>query len=1298
MPCAYYLALGIKYHLTYSRSLYRLLMVSAGSFLHCAALALGIANAVDVELPDGTWEMTDDFSRPDGSIYLKGPKGQELTMTRYLEWYGTPETTFLGLNSSDVLEAANDILADELLKNGDPDRDQISGVLPPVGSVLPASYPGWLEWTAFVATVNSTEVMPGSYVSRTNYEPAFYIEDYGGHSPKSEGFLGGATPIIVTHYPLGSDQGSNATSYVETLFFADMGSSSERLFPTYTRQVVVKDGKASDPQYSGPYRTYGGFRKAPTEEEFNQALLRTYFKWQEYLSPGLRLKAPETDTADFALHAFAKEGMTRGRGITPRYGAVDRDYDGTEYDGFQDIFTGSLRANMDWGRMDMAKALIVDQFENVVTDDGLPSMRGPETGQFGLELALLARYGNLTGDWATLSKYESKIKAKAKVLTTLHDEALGLSSSDPGYGLIHGWSESDACLNSDPNIWWKPYYGNTGLAARGLKDIATVWGNIGGDGSSSDWSNRADKLQNQLVLSLNASIWYDMSPPYVPTMPGSNQTWYDSMTQASNDGTSSDQQWGHRVYVELLQSGVLPSDLENAVLDSLRAHHGTTVGVTCNFVPPTPDDREFLGFISYGHAQALLRQDRIEEFLLFFYSHRFNVHTRGSWTGSETSGPGGGLTFFCLPAQMTGPTLLRWAFVYDDDNDNTLHLARGLPKKWLNDSDGVSISDVPSRWGSTGFSLKYDAGSNAIKASVDLPSEEPGHTYLYLRLPNNQTVDCSKFKNTSILQWATNKNGVPVISIAGSGQTKNFTVPLTASSGNATCPVSSSVNGTSSVKTSKASKVPPYSLKTSATSTGNSTAKPSAVGSSANITGLPASSTFSSSISSNVSVTGPALNSATSNVSATSPALSSALSNVSATGPALSSASSSGSVTGSALSAGASSNGSVSLPSSLKSLKPTSASTVVSGTVSSKSDESSGISSSKASKTLSALSSPGASGVYSNVSSAGSGSAVVKYSSTTLSSESASSSELTSSVSASPAVGSSFTGKSPEIASSVSAASSSSSKGKSSGVASSVGVGPAPSSTLTGSGSATVISFGSVGSKAGESSSVLKSVSSESGQRGTLASVTTTVVSSFTTVCPSSTELTYNGHTYTATGSTTLTITDCPCTLTRSGTGTLPTGSQSVASASSALPEKPSSSEATNGFESSTTVVVSSFTTYCPSSTEFTFNGKTYTATDSTTLTITDCPCTLTKGGPTTAAPVDTAIPGSSFQPQSSGSEGTSSTEYAPKSSEIVESSAKSVAAVQDSSSASLPMANGISKLVPGVSAIVASVIVALLL
>ncbi|KAI4183482.1 MAG: hypothetical protein L6R41_005368 [Letrouitia leprolyta] len=51
-----------------------------------------------------------------------------------------------------------------------------------------------------------------------------------------------------------------------------------------------------------------------------------------------------------------------------------------------------------------------------------------------------------------------------------------------------------------------------------------------------------------------------------------------------------------------------------------------------------------------------------------------------------------------------------------------------------------------------------------------------------------------------------------------------------------------------------------------------------------------------------------------------------------------------------------------------------------------------------------------------------------------------------------------------------------------------------------------------------------------------------------------------------------------------------------------------------------TTEIVTAYTTYCPAATQITHGGQTYTVTSATTLTITNCPCTVTK--PVSSAPV----------------------------------------------------------------------------
>lgn len=50
----------------------------------------------------------------------------------------------------------------------------------------------------------------------------------------------------------------------------------------------------------------------------------------------------------------------------------------------------------------------------------------------------------------------------------------------------------------------------------------------------------------------------------------------------------------------------------------------------------------------------------------------------------------------------------------------------------------------------------------------------------------------------------------------------------------------------------------------------------------------------------------------------------------------------------------------------------------------------------------------------------------------------------------------------------------------------------------------------------------------------------------------------------------------------------------------------------TGSIVTTSTEIVTEYTTYCPEPTTFTEGNKTYTATEATTITVTDCPCTRT--------------------------------------------------------------------------------------
>ena len=93
-------------------------------------------------------------------------------------------------------------------------------------------------------------------------------------------------------------------------------------------------------------------------------------------------------------------------------------------------------------------------------------------------------------------EYREKIAATASNLAAMHDESLKRPKGDPGYGLIHGWSESDACLAPQPMTWWQPYFANSAFAARGFKDISRVWNEL--DGPQADaWRKRGQDTRSR---------------------------------------------------------------------------------------------------------------------------------------------------------------------------------------------------------------------------------------------------------------------------------------------------------------------------------------------------------------------------------------------------------------------------------------------------------------------------------------------------------------------------------------------------------------------------------------------------------------------------------------------------------------------------------------------------------------------------------------------------------------------------------------------------------------------------------
>jgi hypothetical protein len=711
----------------------------------------GHTQVCEFKVGAATWKVYEDLRTRDGALTFVSSSGGTRVMPKSAEAsFPDDAAPYLGLKLEDIGMADADLLADKLLLGGgDPDPEIVKSAAPPLG---PSSQErgGWrLPWDTFVGTKECSDtmpVMPGG--STRTYHSGQYFPEINGQAVKKrfDGLIGGWMPAVRKVIPI-SDKG-----YVEVVVFGDVEAHDKFIVQTWHRTTRIEDGKIAKVVYGHSYPNFPPRREEPSAEQFYRALLAFAGYWEKLLSDFAPTSVPQNVWVDMSKHAFAKELMVRPGGFYPKYGAVDRDYYGSEYDGFQDIFTMAVCANLEWGRFEQARAIIDNYLTDFTDAKGMINMRGPETAQFGMTLSLLARYYNYTRDAALLQKHRAKIEATAALLTELHDESLKLPPDDPGYGLIHGWSESDSCLAFKPMTWWLPYFANNAFSARGLKDIGRAWPAIMGANSApaaketaAAWLKRSKTLQDSVVASMEKNVRDDLRPPYIGTIPGTKLTFRESMKQEN----PSPQLWAHRGYAELLQADVLPPKLADVVIDCMRAYGGTTIGVVANIEPPHAEGRDILGFISYGYAQMLLRLDRIEEYLLFLYSHRYHDHTRGSWTAGEVSGIDGDSALFCIPAQQTIPLLVRWMLVLEDSDEDRLYLAKGVPRDWLASGKEISIHQAPTRWGRVGFKMQMTPARKEVAATVQLArAGAPQQVHLKLRLPADTKLQSASVNGT----------------------------------------------------------------------------------------------------------------------------------------------------------------------------------------------------------------------------------------------------------------------------------------------------------------------------------------------------------------------------------------------------------------------------------------------------------------------------------------------------------------------------------------------------------------------
>jgi len=695
---------------------------------------LGIWTLMAIVSPPGKSAVTvfEDFTQKQGHILFVDERGMRVDLPKSLEpSFADPSSLYRGHSFEEVMRSDHDLLGEEILaKAGDPDYDEVAACFPPISK---------MKTYTFVGTHDNLDKIGFRYGGRTErFFPDQYVPQIEKIRQKGQvwdGLVGGWLPAVRFVYPEESGNWTELVAYAPMRI--DNGNNS--IQPVWYRMSRVEDNELKWVRYFDSYHPFPPRLEHPAEP-FYAELLGMRQGWNRALASAMTISIPDERLANMARHSLVRDMITR-MGKEPRYGVYDKDYGGNEHAGFPDTFNVDTTAMLEWGLWDLAADYIDNYFGKWVRDDGSILYRGPETGQYARMLTVVAEYANYTGDYQLLLKHRRRIDAVTQLLLSLREKSLQLSPRDPAYGVIAGTIEADSAFDPDTTRYMQPYFSNSTEAARGFRDLGEVWQRAGkqsGRGDLAAWGRRlveeSQAIRKDLQISISRSILKDTHPICLPAVAGAKEPFDVAIDHDILDP----QVRSYRAYMEMLFSGMLTREQVAMIVNYRAAHRDILLGIPLAY----GFQHDMQGFLTYGHGYGLLQHDFIREYLLTLYSIMAHHYTRGTWTAPESRATDqeGAAYSYCTPAQLVVPMMTRWMLAFEDPQSDTLWLAKGTPRSWLEEGKKISVAGAPTRWGRVSFTLTSQVSQGKVEGQVVLPVSFAGTIKLRLRLPEGRRI------------------------------------------------------------------------------------------------------------------------------------------------------------------------------------------------------------------------------------------------------------------------------------------------------------------------------------------------------------------------------------------------------------------------------------------------------------------------------------------------------------------------------------------------------------------------------
>lgn len=593
--------------------------------------------------------------------------------------------------------ALNDPLAEQVLAAGEPSFAAVAGLLPPLRDLAFLGDEGALERLEVTpeGAVCVTQSVAGSRPTGVMMRDDLPAPPEG--ELVSAGLLDGWLPALVHEYVHDAETR-------ELLQFAGPGHDGKL---DLWRRVKAGTGFGA---------TFAYARNAEPVEaaEFYARLLELWRHWRGFVKEGMGTDLPEAEL-QAAAQGMLVLGTLTFRGLVSRYGVGW--YDEPNAHSFPPAIIFLVQALLAWGHEDRARELLGHYLARYVQDDGTLNYYGPAVAEYGQLLALAADVTRVTKDEQWLLQRLTTLRPVWQRLVGLRAQSLArYREGDRHRGLIPGLPEAD--YHAQEAEWHSFYYAGDVWATRGLQEMGETLQGLDGPGLHGEGAAlvaEAEAYRQDVLASLQIAM--SENAEYVP--PGPDQT--EPIDRLTADRHAS--YCNYRYLPEMLSAGVLPAELVTKVAQWRRAHGG-------ELLAGTRFEQQMDDWPALHYARGLLETDDIDHYLLLMYGHWAHHCAQGTLSSYEQvrvepdgSGTRRMVAGQVVPCQVMVPTMLRWALVYEERDAEVLWLGKAMPRRWLAPGQKVKVSDVPTRFGEVGFTIRR---TDATEAEVTLRLPKKG--------------------------------------------------------------------------------------------------------------------------------------------------------------------------------------------------------------------------------------------------------------------------------------------------------------------------------------------------------------------------------------------------------------------------------------------------------------------------------------------------------------------------------------------------------------------------------------------